>query len=382
MKINSESNIKLDLKSIKYNSLLNLKDINKNNSIKILDYISLVKILSANLVILKHTNANYWVYNKYWISTNIMCSFCMCAVPLFSLCIGATLLNFNERYGIKEYLKKRINKVIIPIIGWNIIYYFYRVYIIKNFQKVKFNFINLYQLYFNNQLNGILGSIRRFIFGYMIIPLFAFINKSCKIQIYKYALIILIINNSTIPYLITIFHQYSYLLNKTKKNAYISWPYNYNSGYIIYLFAGYIIQNSKLNKIFKLFLYIFGIFGLFLRFIISHYLTINNKNPDKSQINYLNLPIVIYSCSVFLFIKEKSKYFFQILKAKYINKIGSLTMGPFFLHYMIIWTLPHFFRYNKYGFNYRFFGFFMISFLCFILTALIRKIPIIKNLIP
>ena len=102
-------------------NLINLPN-TKKKSITIFDYISLIKILSSCLVILKHTNENYWVYNEYWISTNIMCSFCMCAVPLFSLCIGATLLNFNQRYGIKEYWKKRIIKVIIPIIGWNIIY--------------------------------------------------------------------------------------------------------------------------------------------------------------------------------------------------------------------------------------------------------------------
>ena len=104
-------------------SIINIEDNKTNkNSIKILDYISLVKLVSSCLVILKHTNRNYLVYNEYWVSTNIICSFCMCAVPLFALCIGATLLNFNERYGIIEYWKRRIIKIIIPIIGWNIIY--------------------------------------------------------------------------------------------------------------------------------------------------------------------------------------------------------------------------------------------------------------------
>jgi len=117
---------------------------NESKKIKALTYISLVKIISVFLVILKHTNENYWVFNQYWISTNIMASFCMCAVPLFSLCIGATLLDFNERYNIKIYWKRRIKKVVLPILGWNIIYYFYRVYILKNFQKINFDFINLY----------------------------------------------------------------------------------------------------------------------------------------------------------------------------------------------------------------------------------------------
>ena len=172
------------------------------------------------------------------------------------------------------------------------------------------------------------------------------------------------------------------LFNISEVNFDILWPYNFSSGYIVYLFAGFIIQNYKFNKIFKYLIYIFGIFSLFLRLIISHHLTIKYKNPDSTQINYINLPIVVYSCSVFLFIKENSKYLFTIINKKLINKIGSLSMGPFFLHYMIIWTLPHYFKYNKFGFNYRFFGFFLISFICFILTSIIKKIPILKYLTP
>ena len=171
-------------------------------------------------------------------------------------------------------------------------------------------------------------------------------------------------------------------MNTSGMNFEIKWPYDFNSGYIVYIFAGFIIQNYNLNTKFKYLLYIFGIIGLFLRLIISHHLTIKYKIPDRTQINYLNLPIVIYSCSVFLFIKENSEYLFKIINQKYINKIGSLSMGPFFLHYMIIWALPHFFKYNVFGFNYRFFGFLIISFICFILTSIIKKIPILKYLTP
>lgn len=378
--MNSENN--MILKKENTYELINLENIKNKNNIKILDYISLVKIVSACLVILKHTNANYWIYNEYWISTNIMCSFCMCAVPLFALCIGATLLNFNEKYGIKEYWKRRIIKVIIPIIGWNIFYYFYRVYILQNFPKIELNFINIYRLYFENKLYGIISSLRTFIFGYMIIPLIAFIDKSKKIKLYSYGLIFIIINQSTIPYLINICYNYTNLLNYSRNKLYIKWPYNYNTGYLVYLFSGYIIQNKKFNCNFKLFLYAFGIFGLILRLKISKDLTLKNKKPDKTQINYLNLPIVLYSCSVFLFIKENSKYLFKLINPIYINKIGSLSLGPFFLHNLIITTLLYLFKFNRFSFNFRFFGFILISMACFLLTFIIKKIPIIKCLTP
>ena len=362
-------------KNIKNNPLIKLSKYNYNMELKknifILDYIFLVKIISAFLVILKHTNRNYSNFNKYWISTNIMASFCMCAVPLFSLCIGATLLNFNERYNIIEYWKRRIKKVILPIIGWNMIYYFYRVYILNNFKEVQLNFISLYKVYFYNELYPIIGSLRIFLFGYMVIPLIAYIDKTNKIKIYSYCFITLLINQSLIPYLLIFDNNYKLL-----------WPYNYNLGYIIYIFSGYIIQNSRFNKIIKLLIYISGIIGLLLRLIIAHYLTLKYKKVDKTQINYVNLPIVFYSCSLFLFIKENCVYLFKVINIKIINKIGSLSMGPFFLHYMIIWGLPRILNYSQFSFNYRFFGAFEISIICFIITAIMKKIPLIKYLIP
>lgn len=295
----------------------------------------------------------------------------MCAVPLFSLCIGATLLDFNEKYNIKEYWKRRIKKVVLPIIGWNIIYFYYRIYIIKNFQKPNLNLFTLYNIYFRNQLLPIIKSLRIFMFGYMVIPLIAYVNKSNKIKIYSYTFFILLINQSIIPYI-------KKFINDNK----LSWPYNYNLGYMIYIFAGYIIHNYKFHKNFKLLIYFLGIIGLLLRLIISHYLTMKNKKPDRTEINYIGLPIVMYSCSVFLFIKENFEYLFKNTNIFYINIIGSLSMGPFFLHYIIIWGLPHLFNYNEWSFYFRFFGAFLILFICFIITFFIKKIPIIKFLTP
>jgi hypothetical protein len=360
----------IKMKGEAHSVIKNKIKIDNNNNL--IDYISLIKILSAFLVILKHTNRKYWVFSDYWISTNIICSFCMCAVPLFSLCIGATLLNFNKRYSIYEYLKKRFNKMVIPIIGWNTIYYFYKVYIIKNLKRQDFNLIYLYDLYFSSKIFPLSYSLRVFMFGYMAIPLIAYIDMFNKIKIYSISFSLLLINTSTIPYFMKFFND-----NR------IIWPYNYNLGYIIYLFAGYIIQNHKFNRKARILIYVFGLLGLLSRIIISHYLTMKYKKPDRTQINYVNLPIVVYSCSIFLFVKEKSNNIFKIIKKEHINTIGSLTMGPFFLHYIIIWGFFKLFNYKyEFSFIYRFYGAFIITIMCFIITFMMKKIPIIKILVP
>ena len=344
---------------------------NKNLNIYILNYISLVKIIATVFVIMMHTNENYFIFNEYWASTNIITGIIYCAVPLFCLCIGATLLNFNEKYSLNEYFKRRFKKVIIPLIGWNFIIYFYRIYILKNIKKRKLNFEYIYHLYFYNLIYPITYSLRIFIVGYMIIPLIAYVEKSKKIKIYIYCFIILFINQSFIPYVIICF-----------KPKLKNWPYNYDFGYIIYLFYGYIIQNYNINYIYKYIIYFSGIMAVSTRIILAYFNTMKNKKVNLTQLGYVNLPCVIYSCSVFLFIKEYSFLIFNIIDIKYINKIATLSMGPFYLHYVIIWTIKRFIRINYYLFLYRFYGAIVISIICFIITLIFKRIPLIKLLVP
>ena len=125
--------------------ILNLNKKNNFTSQQI-DYISLCKIVSSFSVVILHTNSVFWTFNKnnyknYWISANYIESIFYFAVPIFILCIGATLLDFNERYGLKKYYKKRIKKVVIPLISWSFLLYFYKVYLLKNLKKQKITII-------------------------------------------------------------------------------------------------------------------------------------------------------------------------------------------------------------------------------------------------
>ena len=179
----------------------------QNQKIKILDYIAIAKIISAFSVVILHTNGKFWyfdynIYKQYWISANAIESIFYFAVPVFILCVGATLLDFNEKYGLKEYYYKRFVKVVLPLISWNIILYFYRVYFLKNFNKQQLNFINIWNLFYKCKIYFIFHSFHHFILVYMVIPLIAYVDKSKKIKIYSYCFIALILTQSLIPYLI------------------------------------------------------------------------------------------------------------------------------------------------------------------------------------
>ena len=348
---------------------------NKKYIINLIDYISLAKILAVFSVVILHTNGSFWLFNyddykKYWISSNIIESIFYFGVPFFLLCIGSTLLDFNERYGLKEYYKKRFKKVILPLISWNIILYFYGVYILKDIKKEKLNFAYLWNLYYEHKINPIFESFHSFVIIYMIIPLLAYIKKTQKIKIYSYCLFVLFINQILIPYLINLFQPQ------------LIWIYNINSSYIIYIFAGYIIHNYKFSKIFKSLIYFSGIIGLLIHMFGTQYLTLKHKKIIKLHKGYLNLPCFLYSFSLFLFIKEFSILIFKYVNKQNINKVGSLTIGPFFLHMPLIKAYHKLFYVNIFSLTYRLFGGIFICIICLFITSVMKKVPLIKYLVP
>ena len=350
------------------------KNIKKRES-KILDYISLVKIIACFSVIILHSNGVFWIFNiktykQYWISANLIESLFYFSVPLFVLCIGATLLDFNEKYGLKVYFDRRVKKIIIPLICWNIIFYFYKVYIIREVAKEKITFVYVWNLYFQSKLNAIFGSIHGFLKMYMIIPLLAFVEKSKKIKIYSYCLVALFISQALMPYLINLFQ------------SDLVWIYDIKVDLLLYIFAGYIIQNYKFSNLTKLKIYFFGIAGLLIHLCGTQILAVKYKKISYLHKGYLNAPCVIYSCASFLFIKENSYFIFKLINKKFINNVGTLTFGPFFLHMLFKNTFDLYFKPNVFSLKYRVFSSIVNLFICLIITYILKKMPLLNHLVP
>ena len=352
--------------------LLNEKKIPKTQ--KTLEYISFIKIISSYGVITLHLNQVYWNFNssqkKRWIIENIYeCAF-FYSVPFFVLCIGATLMDFKDRYGLYEYNKRRFLKVFIPLMGWTIILYFYKAYILKNIQKIPIDFHDIWNYFFLSKIYKIFHSLHIFLITYMLIPLLAFVEKSNKIMIYSYYFFLLLITQSFIPYLISLFG------NK------IIWIYRLNIGYLIYIFAGYIIHNNTFSQITRIIIYLLGICAFFVDLIGTKILTYKHKRIILVHKGYLNLPCILYSCAILLFIKEHSNLILMLINQKYIIKIGSLTLGPFFMHLALKETLILFPKLDRLiNFNVLLNSLFIFS-ICIILSALLKKIPLIKILVP
>ena len=80
------------------------------------NYITFVNVIAALAVLLIHLNSWYaFSYGPRWAVANALHSILMCAVPLFFMISGATLIDYRKRYDTKTYFKKTFSQDINTI---------------------------------------------------------------------------------------------------------------------------------------------------------------------------------------------------------------------------------------------------------------------------
>jgi surface polysaccharide O-acyltransferase-like enzyme len=89
--------------------------------------IDLIRVVAVFLIVLNHASSWCQLYNANWNIYNFYQSIVSIGVPLFIILSGRLLLDKDEP--IKSFFKKRLNKIMIPFIGWSYIYLFYQKYV-------------------------------------------------------------------------------------------------------------------------------------------------------------------------------------------------------------------------------------------------------------
>lgn len=98
-----------------------------NTPVKHEKFIDILTALSCLSVVYLHTNGVFWRHltGFTWITANVIESVFYFAVLIFFMISGYTLIDFRERYTVKEYLQKRFNRTVIPFIFWSLVWFIF-----------------------------------------------------------------------------------------------------------------------------------------------------------------------------------------------------------------------------------------------------------------
>ena len=207
---------------------------------------------------------------------------------------------------------------------------------------------------------------------YLCIPLLACVQKELRIKIFTYIVVAAFLFNSLLPFICKVFG-ITYLSKVTVPAG---------SSYIIYVLLGYILSKQELSKKQRYLIYGLGIVGLLLHIWGTYSLSFEAGYVVQTYKGYTNVPCVLYSVGMFVLFKQIGE---KIKNEKIISMIEGLsgyTFAVYLLHWFVMDTIVREFDINIQSIVYRIGAPVIIFVICIGITWLIRKIPIVRKILP
>ncbi|MEI8084626.1 MAG: acyltransferase [Paludibacter sp.] len=286
-------------------------------------------------------NMSYGKNMDFWWIGNVVDSITRYSVPLFLMLSGATLL--NKEYGIIEFYRKRVSRVLVPFLFWMLAYWVFR-WAMLSFKQQPRSFEAILQwgieLFLKEGISKHLWYIYMILFIYLYVP---FLGK-----------ILRKLSNSHILLMLLGWVIFSFICKSMSINQY-GWSNGFGDkllGYFLhtgYLVFGFYLSNLnfKPNNV-----KVYSVITFFLCAITTAILTyISSQNAHKLDLSYYGYftPIAILQCSaIFLCVKDitvRNKFVLWLQ-----NTISNYSYGIYLVHIMVIgiffrygifWTMTH-----------------------------------------
>jgi surface polysaccharide O-acyltransferase-like enzyme len=348
---------------------------NKKENKKI-DFISFSSLFAAICVVFLHVNGCFWNFDStqgYWFSANVIECTAYFAVPVFFMISGSTLLDFFNRYGIREYCRKRIVRVLIPFLIWSFFAMFYRIYYVKDIAWSNVNATFLIEKLMNGNMLQVYWFFVPLFCIYLSIPLFAAVREELRKSVFTFISIMGFVFNCLIPFIINFF----------QINVPMTISVTVVYSYLFYIPIGYLLTHYELKKVWRGFIYIAGIVGFLMHCLGTYILSMRDGAINSTFKGYNNLPAVMYSVAVMVLLRCVGEKLMQKQAiAKIVNCLSKYTFGIYLIHMYILTVLLTEFHIDKTLLSVRLILPFVIVAISVFLIWLIRKLPFGKYILP
>jgi surface polysaccharide O-acyltransferase-like enzyme len=327
-------------------------------------------------VIAMHVNVCFWTfsYENYWRDSVIIETMFYWAVPIFFMVSGAMLIDYRERYGTKEYFKKRVLKTFIPFLIWSLISIVYRV-CIGAMQFSIFEPKNLFNAILNSQGLTVYWFFMPLFAVYFGIPILGLIPKEKRKRVYSYMAVMAFLTVSFLPISCSVLN--------------IAFPDNLKfpaaGGYFIFILLGYLLVHEyKFSGLQRIGIYAIGLLGWFIRYYTVLHWSLADGKINNTMGEYINFPTVLFGVAVFVFVKDDLSrlFIFKKISPKFLRALSSASFGVYLIHYYFVEQVPLIMGFDIRSVLWRTAGVLIIYIICVIIVLIIQKIPVLRRLVP
>ncbi|MBR0482897.1 acyltransferase family protein [Candidatus Saccharibacteria bacterium] len=332
-------------------------------------WITVANVLACFSVVVLHCNSVFWRYENtpLWKSANLVETFFYFAVPVFFMLSGATLLDYRERYDTKTFIKKRFIETVVPYLCWSLFAFVWATYYMKflPYEGLRATISNI----LTNSYNGIYWFFPALFSVYLSIPLLSAVKKGIRLRVFSYVAVVAFLTISLLPTLLNLAH--------IKFSNEFKLPIA--GGYILYALLGYIVANVDFSKKQRGIIYATSIMGWLIHFIGTDVLSGIAGELSATLKGYLNFPAVMQAVGVIVFIKYFPWEKYLKKGTEVLNLLASCTFGVYLIHRYVLDVIYRQAGFDMADIRWRIFGPFGVFFLCFGISYLLSKIPLLKR---
>lgn len=288
-------------------------------------WLDLLRIFACMCVVMLHSMGYYITSTsmygtKTWYACILLNAIVRTGVPLFLMMSGYLLLSNPHTSEIVTFYKKRLIRILLPFIVWDVIYFLYFRYVngstagILDFFRELINNGSAYHLWYVYTLAAI----------YLVTPFIRMIVEKCSIKQLTWLFILIIFTGTIRPFLNTVLPVYIYLFEPVAE------------GYIGYFLLGYILGKTEQSKYIRVLIYFGGIaglvYGVWQNIHSSDSASVVLSANGGYAINQFLCAAAVFTLFKYMF-RSKNE---STKSAKFISLFASVTYGIYLAHPLVL----------------------------------------------
>lgn len=335
-------------------------------------YIDILNILACLCVIFMHCNgiAHQYSDTAAWRQSMVIETIAYWAVPVYFMISGATLLDYRDKYLTRVFFKKRFLKTGIPFAAWTLISLAYKI----QFQQMEFEpgLSSIVSLFTNTTAENVYWFFIPLFMVYLSMPVLSLLKDYKHILLYMAGMAFLVY--SVYPVCCIVF--------QIPMNGSIQIPVA--GGYILYVILGYLLATTDMTRKTRILFYILGLAGAGIRFGSTILGSSESAGLDQTFWGYMKFPAVFLAVGVFVAAKygpwDKLENTPKILRI--VTTLAGTGFGVYLMHMIVFRILQDATGLSMESGWWRLVMPFVIYGICVVLVLILKKIPVLKYIVP
>lgn len=332
-------------------------------------YFDLLNIVACICVVALHCNqmVHTWMPGKNWAAGLIIEVICYWAVPVFFMLTGATLMRYRDRYDTKTFLTKRFRRTVIPFLFWSTVLYFYIV-IYRN--GGAFGPRRMINAILNNEIEQIYWFFFPLFSVYLALPVLSLLSDNKKALTYMAGVSFLLV--SVLPFACSAIG--------------ISWPGSISipvcGGMLMFVILGFLLSETSIPKRTRMIIYALGVASMLFRYAYTYTSSNALGYVDRTYFDYMAFPSVILGVAVFVFFKHLDTTRLEPF-SKQLSKLSGCSFGVYLIHKPILdFVIMDALGVPMTSVLLRTVGVIALYLICVSLVLLLKKIPVLREIVP